>query len=139
MKKLIAILSILILNSCGYFNQLDPDKDLPQIVETELKENQEIDFEKVTDFLWDSMIFMSPYSNIKRVKDSLDLDLRNIRGNGIQNTDFYSLVIFLKDKKSVKIIELNRQFSYQNNELIPVQNSYFKMDENGILTRVDQN
>ncbi|MFT4734612.1 MAG: hypothetical protein ACI9K1_001569 [Arcticibacterium sp.] len=110
MKKIIGI-GILFFSiiSCGYLFQLENDKILTEKIEAELNsKNKTVDFAKVADFEWDSLIILGPYSQVEKIEDELNLNLTNIRQNGIEYSDFYDLVVFLKDKKSVKIVELKR-------------------------------
>jgi len=113
MKKIIGI-GILFFSiiSCGYLFQLENDEILTEKIETELNsKNNKVDFAKVTDFEWDSLIILGPYSQVENIEEELNLNLTNIRQNGIEYSDYYDLVVFLKDKKSVKIIELKRAMS----------------------------
>ena len=134
MKKTIGI-GILLLSiiSCGYLFQLENDKKLTEKIETELNsENGAIDFAKITDFDWDSLIILGPYTTIENVEDEFNLNLANIRQNGIHYSDYYDLVVFIKDKKSVKIIELNRALNSQQ-RIIKKEESKFKTGEDGII------
>ncbi|MUP47250.1 hypothetical protein E0K83_16030 [Gramella sp. BOM4] len=133
MKNLIKIFLILTITSCGYLNQLKPDENLQENVENELQEKSSVNFDNITDFEWDNLLILGPYSQVEIVEDSLNLNLSNIRQNEIKHTDFYSLIVFLKDRKSVNIIELNRAFNYPNTKLIPRNKSYFEIDNDGIL------
>lgn len=109
MKKIIVI-GILFISiiSCGYIFQLENDKILTEKIETELNSNNKVDFAKVTDFEWDGLIILGPYSQVEKIEEELNLNLTNIKQNGITYSDHYDLVVFLKDKKSVKIVELKR-------------------------------
>ena len=110
MKKIIGIgiLSFSII-SCGYLFQLENDKILTEKIEAELySKNKIIDFAKVADFEWDALIILGPYSQVEEIEEELNLNLINIRQNGIEYSDFYDLVVFLKDRKAIRIIELKR-------------------------------
>src|SRR5690606_4967364 len=104
MKKTIGI-GILFLSiiSCGYLFQLENDEKLAEEIETELNsEKRTVDFAKMTDFDWDSLIILGPYTTVENIEKEFDLNLANIRQNGINYSDYYDLVVFIKDKKSVK-------------------------------------
>ena len=134
MKKTIGI-GVLFLSiiSCGYLFQLENDEKLAKKIETELNsENGAVDFAKMTDFDWDSLIILGPYTTIENVEDEFNLNLANIRQNGIHYSDYYDLIVFLKDKKSVKNIELNRALSSQR-RIIKKEESKFKTGEDGII------
>ncbi|OIQ18732.1 hypothetical protein [Lacinutrix sp. MedPE-SW] len=134
MKKTLGIgILFFLLISCGYLFQLENDEKLAKKIETELNsENGTIDFVKLTDFDWDSLIILGPYTTIENMEDKFNLNLANIRQNGIHYSDYYNLVVFLKDKKSVKIIELNRTLSSQQ-KIIKKEKSKFKTGEHGII------
>jgi len=134
MKKAIVI-GVLFLSiiSCGYLFQLKNDEKLAEKIEKELNsENGAIDFAKMTDFDWDSLIILGPYTTIENIEKEFDLNLANIRQNGIHYSDYYDLVVFIKDKKSVKIVELKRAINSQR-KIIKKEESKFKPGENGII------
>ena len=134
MKKAIVI-GVLFLSiiSCEYLFQLKNDEKLAEKIEKELNsENGAIDFAKMTDFDWDSLIILGPYTTIENIEKEFDLNLANIRQNGIHYSDYYDLVVFIKDKKSVKIIELKRAKNSQR-KIIKKEESKFKTGENGII------
>ncbi len=135
MKKTIGI-GILFLSiiSCGYLFQLENDEKLAEEIETELNsEKRTVDFAKMTDFDWDSLIILGPYTTVENIEKEFDLNLANIRQNGINYSDYYDLVVFIKDKKSVKIIELNRRLSSQS-RIIEKEKSKFQIGEDGTFT-----
>ena len=138
MRKIIGI-GILFFSiiSCGYLFQLEKDKKLAEDIETELNsENRAVDFAKMTNFDWDSLIILGPYTTVENIEKEFDLNLANIRQNGIHYSDYYDLIVFLKDKKSVKIIELNRALSSQR-RIIKKEESKFKTGEDGIITLME--
>ena len=119
--------------SCGYLFQLENDKILTKKIEAELNsKNKTVDFSKVADFEWDSLIILGPYSQVEKIEEELNLNLINIRQNGIRYSDFYDLVVFLKDKKSVKIIELKRAMTPVST-VIDKDKSIFVKGNDGII------
>ena len=94
MKKIIiSLLTLMILTSC----QLNSDKELTKIIETQIKENsQKIDLSKIEALDYDELIILEPYSNIEKIQTELNLDLSNISKNQIYHSDFINLVVFLK-------------------------------------------
>ena len=138
MKKIIGIgILFFFLTSCGYLFQLENDKKLAEKIETELNsENGTVDFAKVTDFEWDSLIILGPYSVVDEIEKEFNLNLTNIRQNGIEYSDFYDLVVFLKDKKSVKIVELKRAMS-PGRTVIDKNKSTFIKGDDGIIKLVE--
>ena len=117
----------------GYLFQLENDKILTEKIEAELNsKNKTVDFPKVADFEWDSLIIIGPYSQVEKIEEELNLNLINIRQNGIRYSDFYDLVVFLKDKKSVKIIELKRAMTPLST-VIDKDKSIFVKGNKGII------
>ncbi|MDT0687303.1 hypothetical protein [Autumnicola psychrophila] len=113
MKKLFGIAIMLVsIVSCEYLFQLENDEILKDKIVTGLSsQSGKVDLAKITDFEWDSLIILGPYSQIEKIEEELNLNLSNIRQNGIQHSDSYDLIVFLKDKKSVNIVELGRAMS----------------------------
>ena len=125
MKKIIiSLLTLMILTSC----QLNSDKELTKILETQIKENsQKIDLSKIEALDYDELIILEPYSNIEKIQTELILDLSNISKNQIYHSDFINLVVFLKKNKSIKISELDRNIGdfTDYKVLIKRENVYF--------------
>lgn len=135
MKIPILILFLFGLISCQD-SQLEADQALQEKVENEIRNGSKINFAELTDFEWDQMITLGPYSQVDKIADSLHLDLRNIRNNGIRHSDYYTLVVFLNNKKSVRIIEPPKRFD-RTGVVIPKRESTFKVNKEGILSRTD--
>ena len=125
MKKIIiSLLTLMIFTSC----QLNSDKELTKILETQIKENsQKIDLSKIEALDYDELIILEPYSNIEKIQTELNLDLSNISKNQIYHSDFINLVVFLKKNKSIKISELDRNIGdfTDYKVLIKRENAYF--------------
>ena len=58
-------------------------------------------------------MIVGPYTVVEDIEKEFDLDLSNIRENGISYSDHYDLIIFLRDRKSVEIVEINKVVSVQ--------------------------
>ncbi len=109
MKRKIVICILFLSISCQYIFQLENDENLNKKILKELYSERGVsDFSKITDFEWDNLIILGPYCIIDQVETNLNLNLTNIRQNGIRHSDSYDLIVFLKNKKSVKIVELKR-------------------------------
>lgn len=135
MKRLLVIgMLFLTLFSCQYFNSLHSDNTLTEKIEAEFKSDSEIiDLTKLNSFEWNKLLILGPYSVIDNVEKELNLDLENIRENGIEYSDSINLVIFLKDGKSVKISEVSRGIGDFTNltEIIEKRKAKFVKTENG--------
>jgi hypothetical protein len=110
MKKLIGIgIIFLTLFSCQDLNTLSSDKTLTEKIEAKFNSNSEIvDLSELNSFEWNELLILGPYSIINNVEKEQNLDLENIRKNGIEYNDSVNLLIFLKKGKSVKISEVSR-------------------------------
>lgn len=86
MRKLIIIGIIFsTLISCEYLNQLSSDNSLTEKIETEFKSESEIiDLKNLNEFDWDNLLILGPYSVVDNIEKELNLDLENIRENGIE-------------------------------------------------------
>jgi len=135
MRKLIIIGIIFsTLISCEYLNQLSSDNSLTEKIETEFKSESEIiDLKNLNEFDWDNLLILGPYSVVDNIEKELNLDLENIRENGIEYDDSINLLVFLKNGKSIKISEVSRGIGNFSNlgYLIKKENTKFIRTENG--------
>ncbi len=134
MNRIIGFGIILIsLVSCQYFFQLKNDVFLTEKIESVLKsDNGKIDFSQLNDFEWDNLIILGPYSTIEEIGEKLNLNLKNISKNGIRYSDYCDLIVFLKNNKSVKIVELKKAMQ-PIRTIINKEKSLFVTDSDGIL------
>ncbi len=135
MRKLIIIGIIFsTLISCEYLNQLSSDNSLTEKIETEFKSESEIiDLKNLNEFDWDNLLILGPYSVVDNIEKELNLDLENIRENGIEYDDSINLLVFIKNGKSIKISEVSRGIGDFSNlgYLIKKENTKFIRTENG--------
>jgi hypothetical protein len=140
MKKIVLLL-LLIMNllSCQYLSQLNSDKELTKTIETKIKGNpMKIDLTKINNLDYDKLLILEPYSNIEKTQKELNIDLSNISENQIHSSDGINLLVFLKNKKSIKISELSRtNGDFEDYKVvINKENTLFKKNEKGIITLV---
>lgn len=88
---------------------------------------------KLNSFEWNELLILGPYSVIDNVEKELNLNLENIRENGIEYNDSINLLIFLKDGKSVKISEVSRGIGDFTNltQIVEKSKAKFVKTENG--------
>jgi len=99
MRKLIIIATFfLALFSCQQLNQLNSDNSLTEKIESEFK-SKNIDLTNLNDFDWENLLILGPYSLIDNIEKELNLNLENIRENGIEYDDSINLLVFLKNRK----------------------------------------
>lgn len=83
------------------------DKKLENRINLEIKKTNSLDLSNYKDFQWDSVILLSPYAYIQRVEKENDLDLSGV-SKDIEFSDSINLLVFLKDRKMVKYVEITR-------------------------------
>lgn len=121
MKKLFLIIFIYTCTSCNFFWQLRSDKDLTKKINSEyLKEKKPIDLTKLTNFEWDNYIVIGCYQNVEQAGKLYNIDVSNIAENGISSSDWFILLVFIKDKKSIKISEVKMDTKFNKNKLLKI-------------------
>ncbi len=119
MKKVFLFIFITIFTSCNFFFQLSSDVDLTGKINSEYsKEKKPIDLTKLAKFKWDNYIVIGCYQNVEEVGKKYKIDLSNISGNGISSSDFFILLVFIKNKKSIKICEVKMDTKFNENKLL---------------------
>lgn len=83
------------------------DKKLEREINSEIKKTNSLNFSNYKDFQWDSVILLSPYTYIQRVEKENDLNLSGV-SKDIEFSDSINLLVFLKDRKMVKYVEITR-------------------------------
>ncbi|WP_435261832.1 hypothetical protein [Tenacibaculum sp. nBUS_03] len=114
---------------------MNSDNSLTEKIKTKLKSNSEItDLTELNNFEWNELLILGPYSVIENIEKELNVDLENIKENGIEYSDSINLLVFLKDGKSVKISEVSREVGdFSNSQfLIKKENTKFTKDKNGM-------
>lgn len=119
MKKIFLIIFIGTLTSCNFFFQLRSDKNLTEKINSKyLEEKKPINLTKITDFDWDNYLVIGCYQNVEQVAKKHKVDLSNISENGIRSSDWFILLVFIKDKKSIKICEVKMDTKFDENKLL---------------------
>jgi hypothetical protein len=119
MKKIILLIFITTLSSCNSFFQLSSDKELTDKINSEyLKEKKPIDLTKITDFEWDNYIILFPYSIPEEEGKNYNIDLSNISQYETAD-DSQRILVFIKNKKSIKICAVQAEFS--ENKLLKIE------------------
>src|SRR5690606_13574550 len=123
-KFLIYIFSIILLSSCDQkeSNKISNDKAHLELLKKEIVSGKEIiRFESIMKFDWGSVIILTPYSSPEQVGNENNIDLTSIEHFTIINRDDINLIVFLKNKKPIRVIEYPRypgDFSKNNIEII---------------------
>ena len=133
-KFLIYIFSIILLSSCDQkeSNKISNDKAHLELLKKEIVSGKEIiRFESIMKFDWGSVIILTPYSSPEQVGNENNIDLTSIEHFTIINRDDINLIVFLKNKKPIRVIEYPRypgDFSKNNIEIIEKSKANFKIE-----------
>jgi len=133
-KFLIYIFSIILLSSCDQkeSNKISNDKAHLELLKKEIVSGKEIiRFESIMKFDWGSLIILTPYSSSEQVGNENNIDLTSIEHFTIINRDDINLIVFLKNKKPIRVIEYPRypgDFSKNNIEIIEKSKANFKIE-----------
>lgn len=120
MKKIILFIFIASFTSCNSFFQLNSDKELTEKINSEyLKEKKPIDLTKITDFEWDNYIVIGPYQIPEEVGKKYNIDLSNISEYETAD-DSKNLLVFIKNKKSIKICLVKGRTKFIENKLLKI-------------------
>ena len=136
MKNTVILLFVTFIFSCGTdMHQLKNDQFYSKTFEKQLNNNDMamIDL-SATDEEWDSILVLRPYTDIDLIEEKLNLDLSNISSNRITTDDTLNLFVFLKNNKSVKIVEMSRMLGDFNkyNTVISKNNAKFRKTKKGL-------
>lgn len=138
MKKIVFSIFLVLIVSCGnqhYKSLLNSTEDT-ELITLALRGSRVTTID-LTDSKekWNELIALSPYTNIQKIEDSLNLNLKNISNHGITYDDNINLLVFLKDKKAFKIIELSRSLGdfTEYYTIIPKSDAKFRKRIDGKL------
>ncbi|RTZ01242.1 hypothetical protein EKM02_06830 [Flavobacterium sp. RSP49] len=121
MRKIILFLFIATFIACNSFFELSFDEVLTSKINLQyLKQKKPIDLTKITDFEWDNYIIIGPYSVPEEVGKEYNIDLSNI-SEYVTADDSKSLLVFIKNKKSIKICQIKGQVEIRENKLLKIE------------------
>ena len=128
--KYLMISFLFILSNSGCKNiTSNPDKKLETAIHEIIKSDTKVLYlNKVTDFQWDSLLILHPYSTLHQVESKLNIDLSQIKQTTIESRDDISVLIFYNKGEITKIIEYPRypgDFANNKIEFIPRKQAIF--------------
>ena len=83
---------------------------------------------ELTDFKWDSLLILRPYSLPDLIEDELDIDLSTIKHTDISYRDNANVLVYLYQGKVVNMVDFDRypgDFSRNDPQLIPKSKAVF--------------
>lgn len=115
--------------------KIQSDKILEHKIKAIVTENKDsvLDLETITDFDWENVLILGPYSNPEMVERNLGIDLSSIMHSGIESRDDINQIVFLKKNAIVRMVEYPRYPSdfilnaNTNLLLMPKRKSKFKI------------
>ena len=130
--KYFMISFLFILSNFGCKNiSSNPDKKLEIAIHEIIKSDTKVlDLNKVTDFEWDTLLILHPYSTLHQVEKKLNIDLSQIKQTAIESRDDISVLIFYHNRKITKIVEYPRypgDFAENKIEFIPRKQAIFNV------------
>ncbi len=142
----IFITSIILLVKLNEKNQISENinlktelKELTYIIQNSNKATI-IDFSKITDFKWESMYIITPYTNIKEYFDTVEIEGYNFIKTSIETNDSINLIVFVSDNKIISYINFDRIYGDFDLSMLRQQSKFSKEDaifevikENNIL------
>lgn len=127
-KKIFIGVCLFLCGSCQQTEQMYSDRELTQVLEKKFGTNSDaVDLTGIDYFEWDQLVILPPYSDVRELGKELDLNFKIINQNFIKLSDSYNLLVFIKDKKVVKIAELLRYYAdfSDENQLIKKADTRF--------------
>lgn len=124
-NKIIALLLLINFISCT-----TDDPHLNQKISVEITQTKHLNLSNEKSFVWDELIILHPYSSTEMTEKKHTISLRNVN-KSIEQLDDINLLVFLKNKKAVKSIELKRNlgdFENSYDTLILQKDANYKLE-----------
>lgn len=101
----ILIFLVSILLGINKSNEIKEDVALKNIIIETVQKSNVIDFDKITNFEWDTMYVFTPYSNPKYILEKDNISTYN-SSFIIEHSDTINMIGFVKSNKLVGFVEL---------------------------------
>ena len=100
-------LALILISSCSEGRLNEVENNLENFIrKQESVKKFEISMDTISSFEWDELLIAGPYSDLNRIEENEGLNLNKV-SNNIEHHDSFVLLVFIKNKKGVKWIELN--------------------------------
>jgi hypothetical protein len=116
----------LTLVSCS---DMPTDKELDLKLKTKILSGvDKFYMSELTNFKWDSLLILKPYSVPDRIEDKFDIDLSMVKYTGIDYGDNTNVLLFLYQGEVINMVDFDRypgDFSKNDVEMIPESRAVF--------------
>jgi hypothetical protein len=110
-------LTLIMLFSCGGDKQLQSDEMLIKQIQKQARSGEAIlNLTDLTDFQWDRLLILTPYTQVDSIEKYLSTDLSKIKPSKIEFSDHINQLIFFSKGLAVKMIEYPRYPGNFDNE-----------------------
>ncbi|MGX4601736.1 hypothetical protein [Faecalimicrobium sp. JNUCC 81] len=102
------------------------NEELNKKIIFEIESKKELDFSKVANFDWDTMMIFHPYSDINSKFKDVNID------NSINTRDDINTIVFIKNNKIVEMVNIDIKYDfdkYIKNKKIENKHSKFKVKD----------
>jgi len=130
MKNLLTFISLsLILLLC---KEITSDQQIESNLKSKiLSGDKELVMSELTNFKWDSLLILTPYSRPDKIEDQFHVDLSSVKHSEIEHSDSFNQLIFLYQGKVVNMVEHDRypgDFSKNEIEMIARSKAAFSIN-----------
>ncbi len=96
-----------------------------------------LNLSKLTDFDWDSLLILPPYTSEERIEHKLNVNLSSVKNVGISSRDDIDLLVFFKEKRAIRMVEYLRypgDFKQKEVKFISKKDAIFNVEVTGMTT-----
>ena len=132
MKKIILLLFLIIISCTNTNRLLLKEAKTKNFLTDQNKSEFILKFDTITSFEWDELLLAGPYMNL----DSIEGYNFNNIPNTIKSNDQFILFSFIKEKKGIKYMEIERYlFSDKNFETKMLGRIYSKAESKFVINK----
>lgn len=121
--------TLFIDSSCGQADKLNSDNELVTKIQKEVTSGQaSLDLGKITDFEWDSLLILTPYTRPNDIEVQFNIDLSLTKHSMIEHLDHINQLIFFSNGTPTKMVEYPRypgDFVVDKIKFIPKDSAVF--------------
>jgi hypothetical protein len=111
--KLLFIMLIVAISGC---NNKQLNQEISTLLDTTVREGKTTFKIEGISVNWDALLIVPPYTNLKKLKTYLNIDVYKLSKTGIEQRDDICVLVFLKEKNIVFCVDFSRA-TYDFSEL----------------------